>query len=88
MHAASLVVVALAAVSSVVAHPIQQRELRIIGRRSSSKVDTVVVRTSAAEFDTLTKGNAEFRNKTNQAELQKLADDGQGVYLACTELCI
>jgi hypothetical protein len=80
MHAASLIVFALAAVSSVVAHPIQQRDLRIIGRRSSAKAATVAARAPTTDFGALIKGNAEFRNKTDQAVLQKLADDGQGVY--------
>lgn len=80
MHASSLIVFALFAISSVVAHPIQQRELRIIGRRLSTKVATVAARASAAEFDALTKGNAEFRNQTDKAVLQKLADDGQGAH--------
>lgn len=86
MRASSLIVFAFAAISSVVAHPVQQRELRIIGRRSSAKVSNVAARAPPAEFDALTNGNAEFRNKTDQASLKKLADDGQGAYPFCKYL--
>ncbi|KAF5310801.1 hypothetical protein D9619_008063 [Psilocybe cf. subviscida] len=88
MRASCLIVFALTAITSVVAHPVQQRELRVIGRRSSAKVANVTARAPPAEFDALTNGNAKFRNNTDQAALKKLADDGQAppfMFIGCSD---
>ncbi|KAJ3502408.1 hypothetical protein NLJ89_g8904 [Agrocybe chaxingu] len=84
-------VFALAAISSVVAHPIHQtRELKIIGRDTSAKF---IRRETdpAAELKLLADGNAAFRSSLSATEpelLQKLTDDGQSppfMFLGCSD---
>ena len=80
MHAASLFFV-LAAISSVLTHPVHQerREIRIIGREQSTKV---VAPETSGELELLSTGNKVFRDNlaaTDPELLKKLADEGQGM---------
>lgn len=79
MHAFSLVFV-LAAISSVLTHPVhqqQRREIRVIGREQSAKV---VTRENSTDLELLSTGNKAFRENlaaTDPELLKKLADEGQ-----------
>ena len=79
MHAFSLAFV-LAAISSVLTHPVhqeQRREIRVIGREQSARV---VARETSVDLELLSAGNKAFRDgisATDPELLKKLADEGQ-----------
>ncbi|KAF9485103.1 carbonic anhydrase, partial [Pholiota conissans] len=86
---------ALAAVSSVFAHPIHSRELRIIGRDQSAKFirseAAAAANATIAGFEALSEGNKAFREniaKTDSKLLQTLADEGQAppfMFIGCSD---
>ncbi|PPQ69674.1 hypothetical protein CVT24_001207 [Panaeolus cyanescens] len=89
MRAYSSLFFALTAISSVMAHPIQQvRELTIIGREQSIRLPR---QDSSAAFDVLTTGHKAFKDNlaaTDPGLLQRLADDGQAppfMFLGCSD---
>ena len=86
MRATSLALFALAAVSSVFAHPIHHsRELRIVGRDQSVKYSRRAESTANATvsgFEVLSTGNQKFREniaKDDPTLLQTLADEEQDI---------
>ncbi|KIM46960.1 hypothetical protein M413DRAFT_440519 [Hebeloma cylindrosporum] len=91
MHAFGLAFV-LAAISSVLTHPIhqeQRQEIHVVGREQSTMVP--VAPETSAELELLSKGNKAFRDNiavTDPGLLKKLADEGQSppfMFLGCSD---
>lgn len=82
---ATRLVLALLAVASAFAHPVDQRQsrdIRIVGRTQSA-VQPARRADHLSEFEVLIEGNKQFRAEVEAQDpglLKKLTDDGQGTY--------